>query len=47
VQRTSSRVAGAFEKQIDTSALGDGVYMLQLSTASGNTLGHLQFVVQH
>lgn len=47
VQRTASRVFGAFDKQIDTSALGDGAYILQVSTAEGDALGHLQFVVQH
>jgi hypothetical protein len=47
VQRTSSRISGPFDKQIDTSALGNGAYILQLSSAFGHTLGQLQFVVQH
>ena len=47
VQRTSCKVSGAFEKQIDTSALGDGAYILQLSTTTGNTLGNVHFIVQH
>ena len=47
VQRTASKVFGSFEKSIDTSSLGDGAYMLQLSTPLGKAIGHVRFIVQH
>jgi hypothetical protein len=47
VQRTAAKVFGSFEKLIDTSSLGDGAYVLQLSTPVGKAVGQVRFVVQH
>jgi aminopeptidase N len=45
VQRTSSRVQGAFNKQLDTSSLGSGNYILQVVLSNGNVLGGLHLTI--
>ena len=45
VQRSSARLNGAFTKRIDTSSLGSGNYILQVTRASGDVLGVKQFAV--
>lgn len=45
VQRTSSRLNGLFNKQLDTSSLGAGSYILQVILSNGEVLGGLHFTV--
>jgi hypothetical protein len=45
VQRSSARLNGAFTKRIDTSSLGAGNYILQVTRANGDVLGVKQFAV--
>jgi hypothetical protein len=45
VQRSSARLNGAFTKRLETSALGTGNYILQVTRANGDVLGVKQFAV--
>jgi hypothetical protein len=45
VQRSSARLNGSFTKRIDTSSLGSGNYIVQVTRANGEVLGVKQFAV--
>jgi aminopeptidase N len=45
VERSSARLGSQFRKQLDTSSLGTGNYMLQVTLASGDVVGGLHFTI--
>ena len=45
LQRSSARISDTFSKSIDTSALSNGDYIMQIVLANGEVLGQQRFVV--
>jgi hypothetical protein len=45
VQRSSARLNGNFQRQLDTSSLGAGSYILQVTLSSGKVLAGLHFSI--
>jgi aminopeptidase N len=45
VQRTSARISGSFNRRIDTTGLGAGNYILQLTLSDGRVVGGSRFSV--
>jgi hypothetical protein len=45
LQRSSARISDTFSKSIDTSALSNGDYIMQIVLANGEVLGQERFVV--
>jgi hypothetical protein len=47
IQRSSARINGSFSKRIETSGLGNGNYILQVTLSDGRVVSGLQFTVAH
>ncbi len=47
VQRSSARIHGAFTKRMDTSQLGSGNYILQVTLSDGRVMGGMHFTIAH
>lgn len=45
LQRSSARISDTFSKSIDTSALSNGDYIIQIVLVNGEVLGHERFLV--
>jgi hypothetical protein len=47
VQRSSARINGNFTKRLDTSQLGSGNYILQVTLSDGRVIGGVHFTIAH
>ena len=47
IQRSSARINASFSKRIETSGLGNGNYILQVTLSDGRVVSGLQFTVAH